>query len=77
MRFPTARKASTPLLRPPFVAGARFIRDFAWAWEREVVCCYCGRAILPGETVAWGRAWRPDSLHHLRCRPERAGEDGA
>lgn len=62
--------------RPAFTAGPRFARNFAFVWDRPPSCCYCFESILPGERVAWRRAHRPDCLHHVRCRPERAGVDG-
>ncbi len=67
---------SSPMLRPPFVAGPHFARDLAFVWGREPVCCYCGHPIQARKVLAWGRAYRPESLHHLGYRPERAGTDG-
>ena len=31
-------------------------------------CCLCGQRVRPGEWVAWGKAWQPETVHHLRCQ---------
>lgn len=58
----TRRKPSE--VRPPFVSGKRFTQDFAFVRGRQPLCCYCGRSVKLGEVVAWGRAWKPETLRN-------------
>ena len=57
-------------VRPPFVATEQFVLDFPRVHGFEARCCLCGQLVQPGQLVAWGKAWTPESVYHVRCRIE-------